>query len=146
MTEKQKKVLYSLIGEAASKNKEPKEKETDDDNSTNGGKEMKHNLFNQDEAKEEDNVLCHDAMETIIKDAKRCGTLGESVLQHADEYGITNIEYLFPDAKSIEAAPGFVKRQMGWVDKVFNGVHHTPFSRIKSVFADITARESICKC
>ena len=145
MTEKQKKVLYSLVGEAASKNKEKPDSATNNIEENNGGKEMKHNLFNQDEAKEEDNVLCHDAMKTIIKDAKRCGTLGESVLQHADEYGITNIEYLFPDAKSIEAAPGFVKRQMGWVDKVFNGVHHTPFSRIKSVFADITEDDARAK-
>ena len=106
---------------------------------------MKHNVFDNDTEQQEENVLSHDAMQTIIGDAKRFGSLKESFMAHADEYGITNIDYLFPEAKSLNTPPDFIKREMGWVSKVMAGVHHTPFSRIKSMFADITEDEARAK-
>jgi HK97 family phage prohead protease len=128
---KQKEVVYALIGEALENN-----------NSEGGDNTMKHNVFDQSEEQNSENVLSHSEMQTIIEDGKRFGSLKESFLQHADEYGIENIEYLFPEAKSLNTPPDFIKREMGWVQTVMSGVHHTPFSRIKSMFADITADEA----
>lgn len=128
---KQKEVVYALIGEALENN-----------NSEGGDNTMRHNVFDQSEEQNSENVLSHSEMQTIIEDGKRFGSLKESFLQHADEYGIENIEYLFPEAKSLNTPPDFIKREMGWVQTVMSGVHHTPFSRIKSMFADITADEA----
>ena len=101
---------------------------------------MKHNLFDNAERKDA-NVLSHAEMTEIIKDAKRCGSLKESVLEH----GIEQIDYLFPDAKTITNTPDFIQRDMDWVRKVMNGVHRTPFSRVKSLHADITEDEARAK-
>lgn len=131
LNKKQKEVVYALIGEALENN-----------NSEGGDNTMKHNVFDQSEEQNSENVLSHSEMQTIIEDGKRFGSLKESFLQHADEYGIENIEYLFPEAKSLNTPPDFIKREMGWVQTVMSGVHHTPFSRIKSMFADITADEA----
>ena len=137
LTEEQKNVVYYIIGQAM--------EEGDDDSEENKGddEDMKHNVFDQDETME--NTLSHDAMETIISDGKRYGSLKESFLAHAAEYGINQIDYLFPEAKSLNNPPEFVKREMGWVTKVMNGVHHTPFSRIKSVFANLTEDDARAK-
>lgn len=137
LTEEQKNVVYYIIGQAM--------EEGDDDSEENKGddEDMKHNVFDQDETME--NTLSHDAMETIISDGKRYGSLKESFLAHAAEYGIDQIDYLFPEAKSLNNPPEFIKREMGWVTKVMNGVHHTPFSRIKSVFANITEDDARAK-
>lgn len=135
MTEEQQNVLYSLLTEViTNKDNENVEEEND----------MKHNVFDQEE-KTQEGVLSHDAMETIIKDAKRQGSLKESFLAHAAEYGIDQIDYLFPEAKTLNNPPEFIKRDMGWVATVMNGVHHTPFSRIKSMFANITEDEARAK-
>lgn len=131
LNEKQKDVVYAIIGKALENN-----------NSEGGDNTMKHNVFDQSEEQNSENVLSHSEMQTIIEDGKRFGSLKESFLQHADEYGIENIEYLFPEAKSLNTPPDFIKREMGWVQTVMSGVHHTPFSRIKSMFADITADEA----
>ena len=131
LDEKQKEVVYALIGEALENN-----------NSEGGDNTMKHNVFDQSEEQNSENVLSHSEMQTIIEDGKRFGSLKESFLQHAEEYGIENIEYLFPEAKSLNTPPDFIKREMGWVQTVMSGVHHTPFSRIKSMFADITTDEA----
>ena len=135
MTEDQKNVMYYLIGKAA---------EGDDENDEGGDKNMKHNVFDQTEDTQE-NTLSHDAMNTIISDAKRYGSLKESFLAHAQEYGIENIDYLFPEAETLNKTPEFITRDTGWVSKVMNGVHHTPFSRIKSMFADITEDDARAK-
>ena len=132
LNEKQKNVVYAMIGQAledAGSNDEE-----DDD--------VKHNVFDNDNNEE---VLSHAAMETIIADGKRYGSLKESFLAHADEYGIENIDYLFPEAKTLNTPPDFIKREMGWVQKVMSGTHHTPFSRIKSMFADITEDDARAK-
>lgn len=137
LTEEQKTVVYAMISQAL-------EDAGVSDEDEEGGNEMKHNVFDQDEMNQ-DNVLSHDAMNTIIGDAKRYGSLKDSFLAHAAEYGIDQIDYLFPEAKSLNNPPEFIKREMGWVQKVMNGVHHTPFSRIKSVFANITEDDARAK-
>ena len=139
LSEKQKNVVYAIIGQALEEGEG-----SDDEEEYEGGKEMKHNIFDQTEEKQDD-VLSHDAMNTIISDGKRFGSLKESFLAHADEYGIKQIDYLFPEAKSLNNPPEFIKRETDWVSKVMNGVHRTPFSRIKSSFADITADEARAK-
>ena len=139
LSEKQKNVVYAIIGQALEEGEG-----SDDEEESEGGKEMKHNVFDQTEEKQDD-VLSHDAMNTIISDGKRFGSLKESFLAHADEYGIKQIDYLFPEVKSLNNPPEFIKRETGWVSKVMNGVHRTPFSRIKSSFADITADEARAK-
>lgn len=135
LTEDQRTVIYALLGQTLEDVKSGENKEVDG--------EMKHNVFDNDV--QETEVLSHDAMNTIISDAKRYGSMKDSFLAHAEEYGIKNIDYLFPDAKSLNTPPEFIQRDTGWVQKVMNGVHHTPFSRIKSMFADITEDEARAK-
>ena len=132
-TEEQKNVVYAMIGQAL-------ESKGGSDEIDEEESDMKHNVFDQDTQQE--NTLSHDAMETILNDGKRYGSLKESFLAHAGDYGIDNIDYLFPEAKSLNNTPEFIQRDMDWVNTVMNGVHHTPFSRIKSVFADITEDEA----
>lgn len=140
LNEEQKKVVYALIGQVIeeAENKSSKEIETKD--IEGGKKEMKHNVFENDKENQE-NVLQHSDIEAIFADAKRYGSLKDSVLQH----GITNIDYLFPEAKDVTATPEFIKRDMGWVEKVMRSVHHTPFSRIRSTFANITEEDARAK-
>lgn len=140
MNDEQKTAMQAVVGMALDGVMEEKDEED------GGEKSMKHNLFENDtEVVEDGATLSHDAMETIIKDAKRCGSLKESFLAHADTYGIDNIDFLFPDAQTINATPEFISREMSWVKKVMNGTHHTPFSRIKSIFANITEDEARAK-
>ena len=140
LNEEQKKVVYALIGQVIeeAENKSSKEIETKD--IEGGKKEMKHNVFENDKENQE-NVLQHSDIEAIFADAKRYGSLKDSVLQH----GITNIDYLFPEDKNVTATPEFIKRDMGWVEKVMRSVHHTPFSRIRSTFANITEEDARAK-
>ena len=145
LTEKQKKVVYALIGQAledsADDMDEEDDMEDDMEDEIEGGKPtMKHNVFDTDVA-ENDDVLTHSEMVEIFDDAKRNGSLADTVLQH----GIEHIDYLFPDAKSMDATPGFVKRDDTWVTDVMGSVHKSPFSRIKSVFADITEADARAK-
>ena len=131
MTEHQREVVYALIGkvieDTASKNSEGEDE-----------KEMKHNVFDTDANENMENVLSHSEMTAIINDGKKYGSLRESALAH----GIDDIDYLFPEAKTINATPEFIKRDTGWVSYVMGAVHHTPFSRVKSIFADITEDEA----
>lgn len=135
MNDTQKKVVYYLVNEAANYQSGDVDEEEEP--------EMKHNVFDNDETMED--TLSHSEMSAIIGDAKRYGSLKESFLNHADEYGIEQIDYLFPDAKTLNNTPEFIKRDTGWVSKVMSGVHHSPFSRIKSIFADITEDEARAK-
>ena len=131
MTDEQKDVVYAMIAAAINESDDKKE-----DNN------MSHNVF---ENETEENTLSHDAINAIISDGKRYGSLKESFLAHAAEYGIDQIDYLFPEAKSLNNPPDFISREMGWVQKVMGAVHHTPFSRIKSIFANITEDEARAK-
>lgn len=140
LTEEQKNAVYAIVGQVVKHGDEETKNNEDEEETT-----MKHNLFDNETQQQEENVLSHDAMQTIIADGKRFGSLKESFLAHADEYGIKDIEYLFPEAKSLNTPPDFIKRETGWVQKVMSGIHHTPFSRIKSMFADITEDEARAK-
>lgn len=133
LTEEQKKAVYAIIASIT-------EEVEDDDESEGGNNDMKHNVFDPDEMNTQD-VLSHAEMQEILTDAQRCGSLKEAVLQH----GITSIDVLFPDAKTITNEPEFIKRDDSWVAGVLGGVHHTPFSRVKSIFANITADEARAK-
>ena len=146
LTEKQKTVVYAMIGQIMEDNginDDDDDENNDEMGHSEGDDYMKRNVFDNDE--QQDEVLSHAAMETIIGDAKRFGSLKESFLAHADEYGIEQIDYLFPDAKTLNNPPEFIKRDTGWVSTVMGAVHHTPFSRIKSVFANITEDEARAK-
>lgn len=142
LTEEQKNVVYALIGQALEGEDDDSQNENNKNNNDGGDNTMKHNLFENENKETKKDTLTHAEMETIISDAKRYGSMKESFLQHAGQFGITNIEYLFPDAKTVTNVPEFIKRDTGWVAGVMGTVHHTPFSRIKSVFADITEDEA----
>ena len=135
LNEEQKTVVYAMIGQAL------EDAGIDDEGDD---EDMKHNVFDND-YKGNDDFLSHSQMETIIADAKRYGSMKESFLAHAENYGIQNIDYLFPEAQSLNTSPEFIKRETGWVSKVMNSVHHTPFSRVKSMFADITEDDARAK-
>ena len=148
LTEKQKDVVYAIVGQILESGNDDKE-----DKNEGGNKTMKHNVFDNEERQEE-NTLSHAEMQAIITDAKRYGSMRESFLAHATEmskdieqtYGIKGADdWLFPDAKNLNTPPEFIQRDIGWVSKVMNSVHHTPFSRIKSLFADITEDDARAK-
>ena len=138
LNEEQKTVVYALIGQALD------ESNQNENNEKEGNDDMKHNVFDQDQ-KEKENVLTHADMETIISEGKRYGSLKDSFLAHTAQYGIDHIDYLFPEAKNVTNQPDFIKRDDSYVQKVLRGVHHTPFSRIKSTHANITADEARAK-
>lgn len=138
LNEEQKTVVYALIGQALD------ESNQNENNEKEGNDNMKHNVFDQDQ-KEKENVLTHADMETIISEGKRYGSLKDSFLAHTAQYGIDHIDYLFPEAKNVTNQPDFIKRDDSYVQKVLRGVHHTPFSRIKSTHANITADEARAK-
>ena len=145
MTEEQRNVMYALIGQALEDVKhsdDAEELEQKNKNEEGDENEMKHNVFDNQNKNNAKDTLTHAEMATILSDAKRYGSLKESVLQHKETFGIENINMLFPDYKNMNVPPEFIKRDTGWVAQVMNGVSHTPFSRIKSVFADITADEA----
>lgn len=138
LNEEQKTAVYAMLGVAMEQGNE--EDQDENENENEGGNNMKHNAFEGTNNNKE-NTLQHSDMEAIISDAKRYGSVKESALAH----GITDVEYLFPEAKTLNNPPEFISREMSWVQKVMNKTHHTPFSRIKSQFANITADEARAK-
>ena len=137
MNEEQKTVMYGMIGEALNHTNE-KEEDNSDENTDEEENEVKHNVFDNEDQKD---VLSHSDMQAIFADAKRHGSLKESVLAH----GIEDIETLFSEPKSQNNPPEWINREMGWVKNVMSAVHHTPFSRIKSMFADLTEDDARAK-
>lgn len=150
--EKQRKVMEVLIGKAIEDTKngeldddDEEDEEEDVEHSGLGEDDMQYNVFENkgtNEAsvsKEEFETLMHDAFKDVNKYG---GSLKESFLAHAAQYGMENIGVLFPDAKNISSTPDFIARQQNWVTEFLNFVHKTPFSRIKSTFANITADEA----
>ena len=163
MNEEQKKVLYALVGAALSGEDEDSKEDNEED------AEVKHNVFDNDDR--EENTLSHADMENILKNAKRTGSLKAAVedfgiekleaLQHDDDptpkYGVDNpygimgiaadansygVDALFPDAKNYFNTPQWISRNMDWVSKFLNAASHSPFSRVKTMFADITEDEA----
>ena len=135
LNEKQMNAVYAIVGQALEDGGA-----TDDENDEEGDTEVKHNIFDNDPA-DQSNVLQHADMEAILADGKRYGSLRESALAH----GIDGIDTLFPEPKNLNTPPDWITRKMDWVSKVMSGVHHTPFSRIKSMYADLTADEARAK-
>lgn len=137
MTEEQRNVMYALIGQAL----EGADVKHSDEYENGGEDEMKHNVFEHENNQGANDTLTHAEMEVILRDAKRYGSLKESCLQHGIEH-IDEPGYLFPEFKNLNKEPDFVGRDMGWVGKVMSGVHRTPFSRIKSLQADIREEDA----
>ena len=161
LSEKQKTMVYAMIGKALEHSADETEEADKNENSEGGNDNMKHNVFDQDTQKNE-GVLSHADVAAIFADAKRYGSLKDAVMQRAENnealmhavtnesgetvnYGIANIDYLFPDARNVSNVPDFISRDMGWVAKVMNGAKHLPFSRVKSLHADITMDEARAK-
>lgn len=159
LNEEQQAAVAYIIGKALEEKGGSVEHNDDDDEEDNP--DMKHNVFDPENAAAP--TLSHDDMQKILKDAKRLGSLKQAVLehceadgddaealqdviQHADgDYGVTNVGYLFPDARNMTNEPIFIQRDQTWVSQVMGKVHRTPFSRIKSIFADITEDEARAK-
>lgn len=139
LTEEQMEAVNYLIAAAIDAESEDSE-ETDEEN--NEGDDMKHNVFEGD--KEPQNTLSHADFAELVETAKRNNSTLLEELRHAD-YGIENIGYLFPDAQSISDEPMFLDRDQSWVSVVMNGTKHSPFARIKSIFADIRDDKSRAK-
>lgn len=146
LNEKQKTAVYAIVSQAL------EEGADEEDDSEGGNEDMKHNVFDTEEKQE--NVISHADIQAAIADAKRYGSMRESFLAHSIEttageeqtYGIKGADdWLFPDARNLNTPPEFIKRDMGWVSKVMRGTSHTPLSRIKSMFADITEDEARAK-
>lgn len=158
MNQDQKEVLYFLIAKAAEGEMKP---DTDSEPNKEGAPVAHSNIFENDGTPNEGDTLYHSTIDSAFKDAVRTKansmrdvfmTIAESNgLSHADiahaekTYGISNIDLLFPDAKNLDVPPAFIDRDQSWVKPVLNGTHHTPFTRIKSMQADITADEARAK-
>lgn len=158
MNHDQKEVLYFLIAKAAEGEMKP---DTDSEPNKEGAPVAHANIFENDGTPNEGDTLYHSTIDTAFKDAVRTKansmrdvfmTIAESNgLSHADiahaekTYGISNIDLLFPDAKNLDVPPAFIDRDQSWVQPVLNGTHHTPFTRIKSMQADITADDARAK-
>lgn len=110
-------------------------------------KEMaRQNMFEAND----NNVINHsidskEACKSILDDAQKFGSLKDSCMAHSADYGIDNIDMLFPNAKNYTTQPGFIKRRTEWVNTVLGGVRQSPFSRVKTIFADITEDEARAK-
>ena len=146
MNEEQQRVFYAAVGSAALAGNEADEENNE---TTGGSEEMKQNVFDTQSNGEIGGVLMHsdgtavefEEIGQIFRDAKRYGSLKESVLNH----GIDQVDYLFPDDKNLTNVPTFIQRDQAWVREIMNGVHHTPFSKVKSMFADITEDDARAK-
>lgn len=149
MTEEQRNVMYALIGEAIESTKN----ESNDDQSNEEENQMKHNAFeNEDQTKkEETETLSHSEFMEIVSEAKRKGSMKDAFLEHNITeipylaHSITNVGNLFPEAKAVSRVPEVVDRDQTWVGNVMASVKHTPFSRVKSFYANITADEARAK-
>lgn len=147
MTEEQKTAVYAIVGQLVeTADEEAEESEDTAHSDTTTEDTMAHqNVFEGSKKTEELPVLSHDDMQKIFEEAKACGSLQQAVLAHADNYGIKQIDTLFPDAKNLWTTPEFIKRKTDWVSSVVGAAKHSPFSRIKTQFADITADEARAK-
>ena len=174
MNEEQKNLLYAMVGAALDESGDNNSDEDDSDEEKGEKKEMKHNVFENESNSVLMHQAREEFEQAVIKDAKSFGSMKESFLAHSEEfkdylahaidttgmdtegtinrvdgsgnpYGIGNIDFLFPEPKNLNTEPEFLKRQTEWVSKVMSGVKHSPFSRIKSTFADITEDEARAK-
>jgi len=155
MTPEQKEVVHYMVGAALKGEPEKKdeashsgdESDRSKDNNEEKGRRMSRNVFEQEAGKKElkHQELSHDAIKGIVADAVRGGSLKEAVQDYALQHGIENIDVLFPDAKALTNTPDWDKRRTEWVSGVINGTKHSPFSRIKSLVADLNFDEARAK-
>ena len=152
LSEKQKEAVYVVVAELIDNYKESSEETSEETVKTEEisqsaieeGEEtiMKHNVFEGTENvnTQQRKILTHDEMATVFSEAKKLGSLKAAVdvMIHAGTYGIDNISYLFPDARAVTTTPEMVTRDMEWVSAVLDSTRKSPFSRIKSLYADIT--------
>ena len=142
LTEDQKNLFYTLIGKALEGDGNEDNENDENDEMEQGDEDMKHNVFDTD-TNQKDEVLAHsEILNDIVADAKRYSSLKESFLQHAAANNITNYDYLLPEPKSLNTPPEWIKEDDSWVAKVMRSVHHTPFSRVKSMFATLDETEA----
>lgn len=159
MNDDQKKAMAIVVGQAIKDAKGEDKKEVENE----GGSEMKHSAFEGNNNQRR--FISHSDMETVINYAKEIGSMKKAVDYHIQNgvlahsidttgmdtatgkqtYGFNDPSMLFPDYKSLNNPPEWISRNMDWVNKVMSKVHHTPFSRIKSVYADITEDEARAK-
>lgn len=141
-TPDEKKVAFFLIGKAIDESGSLEQSDIPNiDDESEENETMKHNVFENNQVNNDETVLSHAEIEEIFRDTKQYGTLKNSALAH----GVTNIEYLFPDAKTVTPTPELIKRNDDWVSKVMGSVHRTPFSRIKSTAANLTEDDARAK-
>ena len=146
LNEDQKKVVYYLIGAALGEVDAAPGAAKHSNTEKEGESIMKTNVFDQSTQEVSKNTLTHDQMVTILGDAKRFGSLKESFIAHAEEYGFNPIDILFPDAKDVDpGGPTTIKRNDAWVQDVLTDTTHTPFARIRTRFADLTVEEARAK-
>lgn len=164
LTDEQKEAVAAIVDEIVNGESDEEDDSDYEDDEEGGSEEMKHNVFEGDAMT--GNYISHSDMQDIFADARKNGSLRDAVersmedgaLAHAgiptdgmtvgsgsQTYGVKTADMLFPDARAINVVPDFIKRDMTWVEKVMNSTHHTPFSRVKSVYANITEDEARAK-
>lgn len=144
MTDDQKNAVYAIVGQAVADATGESDEDNDEENDDNGGENMKHNVFDNDTNNDE--VLQHsEILGDALADAKKYGSLRESIIEHAAINNITDIDKLFPDATELYKEPKMIEKDNSWVAKVMNGVKHTPFSRVKTTFGRMTEPEARAK-
>lgn len=141
LNEEQKNAVYAIVGQALEHNDDS---EDDEENNDEGEEDMKHNVFDNDNNNDE--VLAHsEILASAIQDAKKYGSLRESVIEHAAINNITDIGKLFPDATALNKEPIMIEKDQTWVGKIMNAVKHTPFSRVKVTFGKMTEPQARAK-
>jgi hypothetical protein len=148
----QKRVTALMVGQALESVAAEHSDSTDEDALTHQKEEtvVHNNVFDKDTDKDADgtelrHMVTQDDMKGIVQSAIRGGSLRGAVEEYAIAHGITNIEVLFPDARSLEDRPEFNKRRTEWVSGVLRDTRHSPFSRVKSIVADLTFEEARAK-
>ena len=147
LSPKQKDVVHYLIGEAVSA-AELKQSDIADDGNTDpeGSKEMVHsNVFEQQGDAKKETVLSHDDMKGILENASRTGSLKHAVEEYALAHGITNISELFPTARAVSDTPEWIRRRTEWVSDFLGATRKSPFTRIKTLSADLTFDDARAK-
>lgn len=149
MNDEQKEALYALVGMAKDgldEDDDPEEDDYDDEDDEDDEDDydeeddMKHNVFDNDP---EQGVLRHsmDEINAAIADGKSCGSMKDAFIAH----GIEDVEWLFPEDHLLDTPPRIIDNDQSWVSKVMSGVHHIPFSRVKSMAADLTEEDARAK-
>ena len=146
LNEEQKNAVYAIVGQALehNDNSEDDSEDSSENNNDEGEEDMKHNVFDND--KNNDEVLQHsEILASAIQDAKKYGSLKESVIEHAAINNITDIGKLFPDATALNKEPIMIEKDQTWVGKIINTIKHTPFSRVKVTMGKMTEPQARAK-